>query len=306
MRKPAVTGALPHRGTAALVSVVVALAAAASVGGMLSGAGSHSVVLASELGGNAARKTPMTLEALTAELAQMRAETATLRETQNDTSAELSHIRASVAEFEIGLLALRVSTAENEARRLETAAQIASNCSTEGRDASPPQGAGRHRNRIWLAARQRGEQRDRRWLAAGEHRRNPPADRAHRGCRGGDRLDRQEPQASGPQEVGGAALRRAPPLSLRCRHVQRRLSNGMRMSAPEHAPTFRGLRTPCCRSATDWRGSVAGTAAPPCHCPTRSGRSGTRLVSRLVAPAECRRAGPKRRISAQRPREQPV
>ena len=132
MRKPAITpGALPHRCTAGLVSLVIALAATASVGMMLWGAGSHSVVLASELGGNAAGKTPMTLEdrvaALTAELAQVRAETATLREIQNDTSAELSHIQASVAEAEIGLWALRTGTAENEARRLETAAQIASN-----------------------------------------------------------------------------------------------------------------------------------------------------------------------------------
>ncbi len=132
MRKPAMTpDASPHRGAAALTSVAIGLVAAASVGVMLWGAGSHSVLFASELGGNAARRTPMTLEdrvaALTAELAQVRAETATLRENQNDTSAELSHIRASVTDAEAGLWALRISTAENEARRIETAAQIASN-----------------------------------------------------------------------------------------------------------------------------------------------------------------------------------
>jgi len=132
MRKPASTpDASPHRGTAALTSVAIGLVAAASVGVMLWGAGSHNVLFASELGGSAARATPITLEdhvaALTAELAQVRAEIATLREGHNDTSAELSHIQASVAKAEIGLSALRLTTAENEARRLDTAAQIASN-----------------------------------------------------------------------------------------------------------------------------------------------------------------------------------
>jgi chromosome segregation ATPase len=98
---------------------------------MLWGAGSHSVLFASELGGSAARAIPITLEhhdaALTAELAQVRAEIATLREGHNDTSAELSHIQASVAKAEIGISALRITTAENETRRLDTAAQIASN-----------------------------------------------------------------------------------------------------------------------------------------------------------------------------------
>jgi predicted nucleic acid-binding Zn-ribbon protein len=48
----------------------------------------------------------MTLEdrvaALTAELAQVNAETAKLRKTQSDTSEELSHIRATLANAEIG------------------------------------------------------------------------------------------------------------------------------------------------------------------------------------------------------------
>ena len=219
MRKSAMTpDALPHRGTAAPFRIGIGLALAASACVMLWGVSTHGVS-ASEFGPDAARETPMTLEdrvaALAAELAQVKAENAKLRESQSDTSGELSHIRASLANAEIGLAALRTTTDENEAHRRDTAAQVASNLRpAEGRDAPPPHGAGRHRNRDRPAARRRGEQRDRRRLAPRDHGRNPPADRAHRGCQGRDRLDRQEPQASGPQEVGGAALRRRyyPPL----------------------------------------------------------------------------------------------
>ena len=70
----------------------------------------------------------MTLEervaALTAELAQVKAETAKLRESQSDTSEELSHFRASLANAEIGLAALGTTTAENEAHQRDTAAQV--------------------------------------------------------------------------------------------------------------------------------------------------------------------------------------
>jgi chromosome segregation ATPase len=73
----------------------------------------------------------MTLEdrvaALTAELAQVKAGTAKLRESQGDTSEELSHMRATLANSEIGLAALRTTTDENEARGRDTAAQIESN-----------------------------------------------------------------------------------------------------------------------------------------------------------------------------------
>jgi len=132
MRKPATTpDASPHRGTAALTTAAIGLVAAASVGVMLWGSGSHNVLFASELGGSVARTTPMTVERrvadLTAELAQVRAEMATLRENHNDTSAQLAHMKASVADAELGLFALRVTTADNEARQLDTAAQIASN-----------------------------------------------------------------------------------------------------------------------------------------------------------------------------------
>src|SRR3954451_23285868 len=66
-------------------------------------------------------------DALAAELAQVKAENAKLRESQSDTSEELSHIRASLANTDIGLAALRTTTEENEAHRRDTAAQIASN-----------------------------------------------------------------------------------------------------------------------------------------------------------------------------------
>ncbi len=124
MRKTAMTpDALPHRGKAAPFRVAIGLALAAGAGTMLWGVGTHSLSFASE--------TPMTVEdrvaALTAELAQVKAGTAKLRESQGDTSEELSHIRASLANAEIGLAALRTSTDENEARGRDTAAQIESN-----------------------------------------------------------------------------------------------------------------------------------------------------------------------------------
>jgi chromosome segregation ATPase len=132
MRKPAMTpDAFPHRGTAAPYRLAIGLALAATAGMMLWGTGTHSVSFASELGRLIAGETPMTLEdrvaALTAELDQVKAATARLREGQSDTSEELSHIRASLANAEIGLDALRTTTDENEARRRDTAAQIESN-----------------------------------------------------------------------------------------------------------------------------------------------------------------------------------
>jgi chromosome segregation ATPase len=124
MRNSAMTpDAFPHRGTAARFRVVIGLALVAGAGTMLWGVGTPSLSFAS--------KTPMTLEdrvaALTAELAQVKAGTAKLRESQGDTSEELSHIRASLANAEIGLAALRTTTDESEARGRDTAAQIESN-----------------------------------------------------------------------------------------------------------------------------------------------------------------------------------
>src|SRR3954464_8491361 len=108
--------ALPRRGAATRFRVAIGLAVAASAGVMLWGVGIQSV-LASEFGRNAAgenrgstrypvvayssvsaseferkvaRENPMTLEdtvaALTAELTQVKAETAKLRENQSDAS----------------------------------------------------------------------------------------------------------------------------------------------------------------------------------------------------------------------------
>src|SRR5882762_5687982 len=188
MRKPAMTPvAVPHRGTAAPFRVAIGLALAAGAGTMLWGVGTHSLAFASEFGRNAARETPMTLEdrvaALTGELAQVKAETAKLRESQGDTSEDLSHIRASLANSEIGLAALRTTTDENEARRARYGCpDRVESRPAEGRDAPPPLGAGRYRNRARLAARRRGEQRDRRRRAPRDHGRDPPADPAHRGC----------------------------------------------------------------------------------------------------------------------------
>jgi chromosome segregation ATPase len=128
---PITPDAFPHRGTAAPFRVALGLALAAGAGTMLWGVGTHSFSFASELGRNAAPETPMTLEdrvaALTTELARVKAETAKLRVGQSDTSEELSHIRASLANAEIGLDALRTTTDENEAHGRDTVAQIASN-----------------------------------------------------------------------------------------------------------------------------------------------------------------------------------
>lgn len=132
MRKSAGTSnAFSHRGTTAPFRVAIGVALAASAGVILWGGGIRNVSFANEVGRNAALETPVTLEdrvaALTSELAQVKAETARLRESQGDTSEELSHMRAGLANAEIGLDALRTATDENEARGRDAAARIASN-----------------------------------------------------------------------------------------------------------------------------------------------------------------------------------
>lgn len=127
MRKPAMTpDALPHRGKAAPFRIAIGLALAASAG-MTLWVSTPSVAFASEL----SPKTTITLEdqvaALTAELAQVKAETFKLRVGQGDTFEELSNMRANLANAEIGLASLRTSVDENKARQGDTAAQIASN-----------------------------------------------------------------------------------------------------------------------------------------------------------------------------------
>ncbi|CCE07949.1 conserved hypothetical protein [Bradyrhizobium sp. STM 3843] len=122
MRKPAMTpDAFTHRGTVAPFTIGLALVAGAGM--MIWGFDPHSLSFASE--------SRMTIDdrvaVLTAELAQVKAETAKLRDGQGDTSAELAHIRAGLANAEIGLSSLRTTTDENEARRRDSTAQIEQN-----------------------------------------------------------------------------------------------------------------------------------------------------------------------------------
>jgi chromosome segregation ATPase len=134
MRKPTTTSdGFPHRGTAAPFRVAIGLVVAAGAGTMLwAGVGTHSLSFASEIPSfSFASKTPTTLEdrvtALTAELAQVKADTFKLRVGQGDAFEELSNVRASLANAEIGLASLRTTTNANEARGRDTVAQIESN-----------------------------------------------------------------------------------------------------------------------------------------------------------------------------------
>jgi methyl-accepting chemotaxis protein len=132
MRKSAMmTDALPHRGRAARLRLGIGLALGASAGGMFWGVGIHSVSASPSLYWRLDNDKFDQLEervaVQTVELAQVKAENAKLRQSQSDTSEDLSHFRATLANAEIGLAALRATTDENEARRRDTAAQIASN-----------------------------------------------------------------------------------------------------------------------------------------------------------------------------------
>ncbi len=123
MRKPDKTPDLPSNSGTASLRIVMSLALAASIGAIWwSGSGETSFSFASER--------PMTLEgrvaALTSELAQLKTETALLRERQSDTSGELLQLRASVTTAETGLAALRTTAYENEASRRDTADKIES------------------------------------------------------------------------------------------------------------------------------------------------------------------------------------
>ena len=133
MRKPSMTpDAFPHRGTTAPFRVAIGLALAAGAGTMLWGVGTHSLAFASEFDRNAALETPMTLEdrvaALTTELAQVKAETAKLKDemlhlrlAQDDTATDIGSLRAGVAE--IGVDSLRATTGElrQQIERIEAA-----------------------------------------------------------------------------------------------------------------------------------------------------------------------------------------
>jgi regulator of replication initiation timing len=123
--------AFPHRGTAAPFRVAIGLALAASAGVMFWSVGTHSVSATPSMywriDSDEFDQLKDRVAALAAELAQVKAENVKLRESQSDTSEELSHFRASLANGEIGLAALRTTTDENEAHQRDTAAQIASN-----------------------------------------------------------------------------------------------------------------------------------------------------------------------------------
>jgi chromosome segregation ATPase len=124
MRTSTMTPAsFPHRGTAGPYRIAIGLVLAASASVVLWGIGTHNLSFASE--------TSVRLEdrvaALSAELAQVKGETAKLRENQGDTAEEFAHLRAGLANAEIGLTGLRTTTDENEARRRDITAQIESN-----------------------------------------------------------------------------------------------------------------------------------------------------------------------------------
>ena len=132
MRKSAMTpDALAYRASAAPFRVAIGLALAASAGVMLWGVGTHSVSASPSMYWRMDSDKFDQLEgrvaAQTAELVQIKSANAKLRQSQSDTAEELSHFRASLANAEIGLAALRTTTDENEAHRRDTAAQIASN-----------------------------------------------------------------------------------------------------------------------------------------------------------------------------------
>ena len=132
MRNPATTpDASPHRGTTTPFSVVIGVALAVSAGAAVWGVCTDRLSFPSA--------PALTLEdrvaLLMAEVAQVKADTAKLRESQGDTSEELSHIRGSLATAEIGLASLRTSTDENEALRRNAAARIESDL-TQLKDAT--------------------------------------------------------------------------------------------------------------------------------------------------------------------------
>ncbi len=124
MRKPAKTPQLPPSRGAASSRIVMSLALAVSAGAVWWSTGGAKDF-------SFARDGAPTLEtrvaALTSELSELKAETAKLRERQDDTSGELLQLRASLSGAETGLATLRTAADESEARRRDTADKIESN-----------------------------------------------------------------------------------------------------------------------------------------------------------------------------------
>lgn len=124
MRKPAIAPAtLPRRGTAASFRIALGLAVVTSASVVLWGVGTHNLSFASATSGTLDDRVAV----LTAEVAQIKGETAKLRQNQGDASEEFAHIRAGLANAEISLAGLRTTTDENETRRRDTTAQLESN-----------------------------------------------------------------------------------------------------------------------------------------------------------------------------------
>jgi chromosome segregation ATPase len=123
MRKTTKTPDAPSSSGTISLRTILSLALAASAGVMLwSSGGANGLTFA-----NSASPTLETRVAtLTAELAQVKAETAKLRDRQNDASGELFQIRASLTTAETGLATLRTFTDDNEARNRDTADKLES------------------------------------------------------------------------------------------------------------------------------------------------------------------------------------
>ncbi|MGY3453868.1 hypothetical protein [Bradyrhizobium sp. USDA 4353] len=120
MRKPMTPDVPPKSGTASL-RIAMSLALAASAGVIWwSGGGANGFTFA----GNGSPSLETRVAALTSELTELKAETARLRDRQNDASGELIQLRASLTSAETGLATLRAAADESEGRRRDTADRI--------------------------------------------------------------------------------------------------------------------------------------------------------------------------------------
>ena len=123
MRKPIKTSDVPPSRGAASLRIVMSLALATSSGAIWwSTGGAKSLSFAMD--GSPSLETRVA--ALSSELTQLKAETAQLRERQNDTSGEIVQLRATLTSAETGLASLRTAADVTEAIRRDTADKIES------------------------------------------------------------------------------------------------------------------------------------------------------------------------------------
>ncbi|GLH81826.1 hypothetical protein SSBR45G_67350 [Bradyrhizobium sp. SSBR45G] len=123
MHKSTKTPDVPPKSGTASLRIVMSLALAASAGVIWwSGGGANGFTLA--MGGPSSLETRVA--ALSSELSQLKAETARLRDRQNDASGELIQLRASLTSAETGLATLRTAADDTEARRRDVADRIES------------------------------------------------------------------------------------------------------------------------------------------------------------------------------------